>query len=72
MKYLTIYLAVVIIDAILEYKWYRPLKEVVENNGVNFEYKSRIIKGIIIGCFFLNIISMLFLYGCYYFMIYLS
>ena len=63
MKYLIIYLAAVIIDGILEYKWYRSLKEVVENNGENFEYKSRIIKGILIRCFFLNIISMLSLYG---------
>ena len=63
MKYLIIYLAAVIIDAILEYKWYRSLKEVVENNGEKFEYKSQIIKGILIRCFFLNIISMLSLYA---------
>lgn len=63
MKYLIIYLAAVIIDAILEYKWYRSLKEVVENNGEKFEHKSQIIKGILIRCFFLNIISMLALYG---------
>ena len=60
---LTIYLAAVIIDGILEYKWYRSLKEVVENNGEKFEHKSQIIKGILIRCFFLNIISMLALYG---------
>ena len=58
MKYLIIYLAAVIIDGILEYKWYRSLKEVVENNGENFEYKSRIIKGILSNKYYDNIKSL--------------